>query len=286
MLFETIRNIGSQQFLGVGLIDVVDILIVAFIVYQAIQFIAKTRAASILKGILFLVLLLQVGELFNFGATSFLLRNTMQLGLVAIIVVFQPELRSALERMGRGGLRGAVNSGSFFGKSGEIEGRRVLNEVSFACERLSARKTGALIVFERKSNLGETLKTGIMIDAEVTAELLETIFFSNTPLHDGAVLISEGRVAAASCLLPLTQDQSLSKELGTRHRAAIGLSEICDALVVVVSEETGVISIVADGVLRRGYNGESLYESLYDTLIGTGEESLTLFERLFRKAEA
>ncbi|NLT57789.1 MAG: TIGR00159 family protein [Clostridiales bacterium] len=270
MSWETLKNSLQIQVANLGLTDVVDILIVSFLIYQVIKFVRRSRALPIIKGILLLVLLQQVGLVFDLDATGFLLRNTMQLGVMAIIVVFQPELRSVLEQMGRRRLGGSDLLGD---KGTREEGLRLLREISDACEHLSQARVGALIVFERGTDLGDILGTGIALDAAISSELIESIFFVNNPLHDGAVFIRGDRVAAASCLLPLTQNQNLSKELGTRHRAAIGLSEVSDALVVVVSEETGKISIVQDGLIRRGYRGETLQEALSGILLSGEEEA-------------
>lgn len=282
MTWDVLYSSFLIQLQNFSITDAIDILIVTVLFYSAIQFVRRSRAASIIKGIVLLLLLLWFGELLDLNTTSFILQNTMQLGVVAVIVVFQPELRSALEQMGRSRL-GFL---SLFGDQEESEGFKLISEVSTACEHLSQRRTGALIVFERGLILTDVVKSGIALDSVVSAELLESIFFVNNPLHDGAVLIRGGRIHSAACLLPLTQNHNLSKELGTRHRAAIGLSESSDALVIVVSEETGKISIVTDGLIRRGYRADTLREALQDALIGDPEEQLTLFQRLFGKREA
>ncbi len=261
--------------------DVVDILIVSFIVYEVIQFIRKSRAAQILKGILLLVVVLQLAQILKFSATTYLLSNGMQLGVVAIIVVFQPELRSALEQVGRSGF----GTGFFSESEQEEELRACIREVALACESMASKKTGALIVFERETGLRDILNSGVMLDAKVSADLIESIFFTNNPLHDGAVVIRGLRISAASCILPLTQNSNLSKELGTRHRAAIGLSEISDALVVVVSEETGKVSLVSEGLIRRGYRADALQEALLSSLQQSPQQGTSLIKRLFDRGE-
>ena len=281
MTFDTLMSSFMIQLQNFRITDAIDILIVAVLFYQVIQFIRRSRAASILKGLVLLLLMLWFGELLDLNTTSFLLRNTMQLGVVAVLVVFQPELRSALEQMGRSRIGGFA----LFGERDESESLKLISEVCTACDHLSQRRIGALIIFERSIGLNDVIKSGVPLDSELSAELLESIFFVNNPLHDGAVVVRNGRISAAACLLPLTQNHNLSKELGTRHRAAIGLSEVSDALVVVVSEETGKISIVTDGLIRRGYRADTLQESLQNALIEDPDEPPGFLKRLFQKKE-
>ncbi len=241
--------------------DIVDIGIVAFIVYQAIRLVRETRAGQLIKGILILVVMLQLSSWLGFNTMQYILQNTMQLGFFALLIIFQPELRNGLERMGRGAI------GKLFTlKNHEESVDATIEEVARAVDAMSKTKIGALICIERITKLGDIIKTGTPINGSVSAELLVNIFVPNTPLHDGAVIVGENKILAAACFLPLTPNNDLSKELGTRHRAAIGLSEISDAVVVVVSEETGKISIALNGGLTRNLTIESLKKALTKTL--------------------
>lgn len=241
--------------------DIIDIGIVAFIVYHAIRVVRETRAGQLVKGILVLIIMLQLSSWFGLNTIQYLLQNTMQLGFFALLVIFQPELRNGLERMGRGTVGKIL---SF--KNNEDSTAALVEEVARAVDAMARTKTGALICIERLTKLGDIIKTGTPINGEISAELLVNIFVPNTPLHDGAVIVSGNKILAAACFLPLTPNNDLSKELGTRHRAAIGLSEISDAVVVVVSEETGKISIALDGGLTRNLTIDTLKKALTKTL--------------------
>ena len=236
--------------------DAIDIIIVAVIIYNLLKMIKETRAIQLIKGIVLVFLGWQISALLNLTTINFLLRNTMQIGLFAIVVIFQPELRNVLERLGRST---AGNLLAFnVNQIGSEETEEAIEEITEACVNMSHTKTGALIVMERKTKLGDVIKTGTYIGAETTSALLENIFVPNTPLHDGAVVIRDGKINAAGCLLPLTSNINLSRELGTRHRAAIGMSENSDAIVIVVSEETRKISLAVNGTLTRNLNGSTL----------------------------
>ena len=227
------------------LLDILDILLVAFVLYKLFILIRNTRAVALIKGLLVLGVVTVVSKVLDLHVINWMLQQGMTVILVALPVVFQPELRRALEQIGRG---------RFF-RSGQVismeELERLIDEIVAISESLSKTHTGALIVFEREVGLNDYIDTGIAIDGLVSRELLGNIFIPNTPLHDGAVIIRENRIMAAGCLLPLTSDRSLSTELGTRHRAAIGISELADAVVVVVSEETGSISYTYGGHIYR-----------------------------------
>jgi len=227
-------------------LSVVDILLVALIFYWLLFLVRGTQAVQLLRGVLILVVLsVLITSIFPLRAFSWLVRNAVPALLVAIPVIFQPELRRALERLGRTGSLLTLPS-----REAMIEG--VLDQVCLACERLSERRHGALIVLERETGLQEYVDTGVKINAEVSAELLETIFFPNTALHDGAVIIRQDRVVAAACVLPLAGGHIADRQLGLRHRAAIGVTEQTDAVAIVVSEETGIISIAHNGrIIRR-----------------------------------
>jgi len=244
-----------SQFVYISWIDIIDILIVAFIVYKAISLIRETRAEQLIKGIVILIIFTQLSEWFQLNAINYILRNTMSFGVLALIIVFQPELRRVLEQVGRS------NISTIFKPDDKTDGyniAEVVDSIATAAGNLSLSKTGALIVIERETKMGEIINTGTVMDAKVSSQILENIFFPNSPLHDGAVIMRKDRVIAASCYLPLTDDNSLSKQLGTRHRAAIGISETADCAVVVVSEETGKISLAIGGDLTRNLTPDSL----------------------------
>lgn len=240
------------------LTDLIDILLIAFIVYQLLKSIKETRAMQLVKGILILFFVLEISSWLHLNTLNYLLRSAMQVGMFAIVVIFQPELRSLLEKMGRTRVGKIINIA--YGPSDNQE--YAVREIVRATVNLAATKTGALIVIERDTKLGDVIGTGTLIDAEVSSALLENIFVPNTPLHDGAVIIRNDRIHTAGCFLPLTSNENLSRELGTRHRAALGISEASDALVVIVSEETGKISIAANGALTRNLNKDSLTAAL------------------------
>ncbi|MBQ3462991.1 MAG: diadenylate cyclase CdaA [Clostridia bacterium] len=248
--------------------DLIDVLIVAIIFYYLITLIRETRAMQLVKGILFLFAVFFVSQYFKLNALNYILGGAMQIGAFAIIVLFQPELRSLLERMGRFKVGKIID---FAVDSSEEELTAMIGCVSVAAENMSRTKTGALIVIERNTRLGEFISTGTMLEANVTSGLLENIFVPNTPLHDGAVIIRGGKLITAGCLLPLTANNNLSRDLGTRHHAAIGLSEVTDAVIVVVSEETGKISIALNGSLTRNLSRDSLEKALSKLIIQRGE---------------
>ena len=240
--------------------DVLDVAIVAFVIYKGTKLVRETRAVQLIKGIIILLLAMQVSGWLSLNAINFLLVNTVQVGMVALLVVFQPELRRALEKVGRSSIGKIINS------SGSENDTTIANVVTAACA-MQSTKTGALIVFEREIKLADVAKTGIAINSDVTPELIINIFVPNTPLHDGAVIIGDNKIKAAACFLPLTQDNSLSQELGTRHRAAIGITEVADCVVVVVSEETGRISIAANGQIHRNITADILEKTLKSYLV-------------------
>lgn len=246
--------------------DIVDILIVATAVYYLIKHFRNTRAAQLLKGIAIILFITFLAEWMNLNMISFILESTMQVGLIALIIIFQPELRRGLEHMGRS------KFGRWFVQNKE-EQTDIAQEVCKAAKNLSHTRTGALIVFERQTVLDDLLTGGTAIGAEVTSELLENIFVPNTPLHDGAVLIRANKIHQASCVLPLSSNKDLSNELGTRHRAGLGISEQSDCISLVVSEETGKISLMQNGDMIRNLSEESLYKLL--TKLFTPKEDMT-----------
>ncbi len=249
----------------VGLLDILDILLVAAILYKVYEMLQDTRAIALVKGFLVLMALAVFSNWANLHVISWLLQKTLTLLFVALPIVFQPELRRALERLGQG---------RFIGRSvllDDEEAQSVVDELAKAVKSLAATKTGALLVIERDMGLNDISDTGVQIDGLVTADFLLNVFIPNTPLHDGAAVIRGKRLIAAGCLLPLTENRGLSTELGTRHRAAIGLSEQCDALVVVVSEETGTISVAEEGRITRHLNIDTLKALLRPAFVRPSE---------------
>ena len=264
-VFSTVKNIG--------ILDIVDILLLGFILYFLYRFIRDRRAGKLLFGLGIVLVLSLVGDALKMPATKFIFSDFRQIGVIAILILFQPELRSALEKVGGtswSGIRSiASDSRDYAAMHAEIDA------ICTAVNDLSRDKVGALIAIERTTKLGEYIKSGVYIDAAISPYILRNIFFNNAPLHDGAVIIRSGRICAAGCFLPLSTNEEIDKDLGTRHRAAIGLSECSDAIVIVVSEETGVISLVNDGGIKRNYNYNSLKQTLNSMLIpqGMGDHS-------------
>ncbi len=246
------------------ILGILDVLIVLFLLYKAIRFLRKTRAWQLLKGIAILIIVTLVSGWVKLGILNMILTTIMTYGAIILIVVFAPELRRSLEQLGTNKLK------NFFGistKSIENKTKEVIYMAVIAATEMAKKKVGALIVFERDIKIQDIISTGIAINSEVSPQLLCNIFVPNTPLHDGAVVISDNKIAAAACMLPLSDDLAISKELGTRHRAAIGLSKQCDSIVVVVSEETGKISIAKDGTLIADVKEETLKKILLKNLI-------------------
>ena len=251
------RSVNYLSTMGIS--DFLDIIIVAYLIYKAIGFVRRTNSNNLAKGLVVFLLALWGSDIFSLTMINFLLRKTAELGLIALLILFQPELRRLLERMGSGFASGRSSSGTVMDSA--------ISQTVQACCDMSASKTGALIIFERGVALNSIISTGTVINADTTAELLKNMFFNKAPLHDGAVIIRDGRIAAAGCVLPLTQRTNLSMDLGMRHRAGIGLSEESDAVIIVVSEETGAISAAMDGMLKRHLSGEALDKLLRSELI-------------------
>ena len=239
-----------------GLSDIIDILVVTVIIYELLMLTRQTRGSAVLKGLLLLLLIVGASNLLGLTALNWLLMAVLKNGALVLVILFQPELRKALEQMGRGAI---IDK-----KRREVpdDQEHIITEIIQCLTDLSRRRVGALIVFERKTGLKDVIETGISIDAEISAALLENIFEPNTPLHDGAVVIRGPRVMAGACILTLTEGRGISHELGTRHRAAIGISETTDALVLIVSEETGIISMAKGGHLVRHLDEASLHQIL------------------------
>ncbi len=253
--------------------DVFDIGIIAYLIYHGIKLVRETRAAQLVKGIAILLLLSLLADELELRTLGFLMNNLLNTGLVVMVIVFQPELRRALEQVGRSRI-GKLNV--FASSSNELEAqegwKNFIEALVDAAASLSRQKIGALVVIEQKTRLGEIINTGTIIDSTPTAELIGNIFFPNSPLHDGAMIVRDARLHAAGCFLPLSDNSEISRELGTRHRAALGVSEMSDALVVVVSEETGYITVCQNGHLTRGISLDTLRETLNTQLLPAAPE--------------
>lgn len=237
-------------------INIVDVLLVWFVVYQLIKVIKGTKAVQLLKGIFAIVIARIVTDIFDLTTLGWMIDQVLNWGILAVIIIFQPELRRALEQLGRGRLFARTMMDE------EEERKRILEALSKSVNYMAKRRIGALISIEKETGLSEYIETGTPLNSNLTSELLINIFIPNAPLHDGAVILQRNRIAAAGCYLPLSESPFISKELGTRHRAAIGLSEVSDAITIIVSEETGAISIATDGNLNRGLSIEEFEERL------------------------
>ena len=249
-----------------SLADYFDIILVGLLIYGVITLIRSTSAYRIVKTIVLILILTYVTDLLNLHTLNYLLNRVMQLGFVALVIVFQPELRRLLERIGaRGSVKGLISLAAGPEQRDSVE---TVEQVVLASEAMSRERVGALIVFERANSLEQTVATGTVVDAAVSQELIRNIFFPKASLHDGAMIINNSRIVAAGCVLPLSENRTLSTDLGTRHRAGVGMSESCDAVVVIVSEETGAISVAIDGMLKRHLATQTLQKLLIQELIG------------------
>ena len=262
-------NVIISNFQTFKLVDLLDIVIVAFVVYQLLGFISRTRAGQLARGALIVVLIYLIAATLHMRTITWIMDALLQVGLLTLVVVFQPEIRRALEQMGQTDQwiskvfwRSRHNDPSLRGSW-----RSAIIAICDAAERFSETKTGALIVLERRTNLSEIVRTGTPVNSEVNLEVLGTIFYEGTPLHDGAAIIENGRIKAAGCVLPLSNNLDLGKDMGTRHRACLGIAENSDAIAVVVSEETGIISMAKNGVLIRHFDRQTLYTRLVDEMI-------------------
>lgn len=270
--WDSMANVFAQIFLAlknVRLFDIVDILVVAFIVYKCVDLFQKSRAGQLIKGIFILLAVFVLAQWLDLVSIRWLLNKFIDSVIIVMAIIFQPELRRALEKMGRGNI---ARHGRGFSYEQKVM-MSCIDAVCKACATMQEQKIGALIVFERSSILGDIADTGTDIDAIASSSLIANIFYPKSPLHDGAMLIREGRVLTAGCILPLTASDRLNASLGTRHRAAIGMSENSDAAVVVVSEETGTISVAVNGEITRNYNSITLREEL-QKLMFVDEESI------------
>ena len=273
-LWMQIQNVMWNVFNRPSITDIVDILIVAFLLYELLMLTRETRASAVLKGLVTLVLASWVSDLLGLTALNWILLNIVNNGAVVLVILFQPELRKALEQIGRGAIRDSSRLND------QEENEHVVREITGCLLSLSRRRVGALLVFEQKIGLKDVIETGTRLDSHISSALLENIFEPNTPLHDGAVVIRGNRIMAAACILTLSEGKSISRELGTRHRAALGVTETTDAITLIVSEETGIISMAKGGRLTRHLDRTGLEQVLF-TMYRQKENSLwtTLLER-------
>lgn len=253
--------------ISIRVTDIVDIIIVAFLLYKLLEFIKETRAQQLFRGILLIVAAFIASEVFDLSLLNWLLTSLVTVGLIAVVIVFQPEIRRALEQLGR---RGFI-TGTFRDLSKE-ESYATVHMLVDAADDFSSTRTGALIAIEQETTLADIIETGVVIDGEMSVRLLGNLFYEGSPLHDGAVIIRGNKVYAASCVLPLTSRQDIGKNLGTRHRAGLGLSEVSDAFIIIVSEETGAISVARNGELSRFLDLKSLEKMLLDIYIRSDED--------------
>lgn len=266
IIFNSIKTIS--------LFSILDIIVVSYIFFKAYMLIKETRAVQLLKGILLILLLLPVSSFLQLNMLNYILSKTITIGVLSMIIIFQPEIRRVLEHLGRS----AFNDRHILEDEEVME--KVVSEVVDAVDNLSKSKTGALIIIENRTGLGDVIATGTKLDAIVSAALLENIFVVNTPLHDGATIIRNDKIVASGCFLPLTNNDEISKALGTRHRAGLGISENSDALTIIVSEETGNISLAVNGKLTRNYTKDRLKDILVRILKSRQKKKLTFRERV------
>lgn len=271
---------ATKYLMTIGISDFVDIIIVAYLLYKFIWLARKSNFSNVAKGIVLIIVGLWLSEVLNLTMINYLLRKVLELGLIALLIIFQPELRRLLERLGSTFSNGKALNGTAIND--------VITQTVNACMSMSETHTGALIIFERSVSLTHIISNGTIINSNVSAELLKNIFFKNAPLHDGAVIIRNMKIAAAGCVLPLTDRTNLNKELGTRHKAGIGMSEKSDAVVVIVSEETGAVSVAIDGMLKRHLTEESLSRILHTELVKEQNEDdkhdiITHFKNFFKE---
>lgn len=268
-----------NQIKDIGISDIVDILIVSVLIYYVYKFIRERRAGKLAVGIGVLAVIMILSNVFELAVMNYFMKNIFQVGLIAAVVIFQPELRSLLENVGGDSIKGLRSIGE---DKENQETLKFINELCEAVGEMSMSKTGALIVIEQSTKLGDIISTGTVINADTSSMLLRNIFFNKSPLHDGAVVIRDMRIYSAGCLLPLATKNNITKELGTRHRAAIGASEASDALVVVVSEETGTISLAHKGHMHRGYDVVRLKAKL-DSIINTDKTKKKIITKSKKK---
>lgn len=280
--FDLIFNKFFQLIYRISINDVVDILIVAYLFYKILRFIKDTRAEQLFKGVIILLVATQVSGMLKLHTLYWILVKILEAGFILPFIIFQPELRAGLEHLGRN--TNLFRFGTQAKNAYELNVEKVISEMLGAVYDMAGRKIGALLVLEGKTKLNEIVETGTEIDAKITKQILCNIFIPNTPLHDGAVIIRDGKIKSAACFLPLTQRKDLSKDLGTRHRAGIGVSEISDSLILIVSEETGHVSIARAGKIYRDVSKERLANILKNFYKNNSEEKgLGLVKDIFNK---
>lgn len=263
MNFSNLTNAFLSIVQSIGIFDILDIAIITIIIYRVLSLLKKTRAFQLLKGVILVLAVYIFAIRFKLKTLKFVIQNLLQVGLIALLVVFQPEVRRALEQVGNANVLMANLFKKKTPEQAEIDRlRKAIAAICDSVEKMSEDRTGALIVMEKFGKLDTIKQSGTFINADITPELIGTIFYEGTPLHDGATIIHDGRITHAGCVLPLSDNLEISKEMGTRHRAALGLSEVSDAIPLVVSEETGTISFAKNGVLVRHLDRQSLYDML------------------------
>lgn len=269
-------NIILNSIKNMTFTSVVDILVVTYIFYKLYMLIKETRAEQLLKGIILIVILIPISNVLNLTMLNWILTKTLTIGVLSIVIIFQPEIRRALEHLGRT----SFLDKAFMEDDAKLD--KTVTEIAVATENLSKSKTGALMIIEQQTGLEDIANTGIKLDADISAALLENIFVVNTPLHDGATIIRNDRILSAGCILPLTSSRDINKKLGTRHRAAIGMSESSDAIVIIVSEETGTISLAVNGNLTRNYDGAKLKNVLKRIIVKKIQKKSPIREQVKR----
>lgn len=275
MSFQDIKDSLFSVVKTMGVVDFIDILLLTYIVYLLLKLIRETRAGQLMKGIVLLVIAYVVAKYVELKSITYIIKQALDVGLIALLILFQPELRRALEKVGRTKMGLGILGFGETKSDLETKWNSAIQAICDSCVELSATCTGALIVVERQVRLGEQIETGTILNAKPSKEIFGNIFYPKTPLHDGAVIMRDGIILAAACFLPKPQKEELvNKKLGSRHRAAIGMSENSDAIVIVVSEETGQISIAVDGVLTRDYTHEKLKKFLVGELIEKASEGV------------
>lgn len=283
-MLETIITNLNGIVSSIRLLDILDIAIVAFALYKSIQFISGTRARQLAQGLIYLALAMVISDVLNLYTVHFILSNGLRYGFMAIIVIFYPELRRVLEYLGRG----KFNFNRFTASGDLVEKKKMISAITDAVGYFAETQTGALIVLEKEVALGDILEHGTIVNANTTAALLETIFYEGSALHDGAVVIRDGRVFAAGCVLPVSRNKNLEHTLGTRHRAGLGITEVSDAVALIVSEETGIISMASEGRLTRFMDQKTVEKKLYEIYVTDIEESKPsrFLSNLFRRGES
>lgn len=273
-IIDILRNL----LLTITVWDVVDMIIIAYLIYRVLTFVRKTNSMNVVKGIILLIAIMWLSNILHLSVVNYLLGKTFELGIIALIVLFQPELRRILEQVGSS----SSWRGLFGKKIGPQNMEIAIEQTVIACENMAKTKTGALIVFERRNSLDAYINTGTIIDAAPAAELIKNIFYPKSPLHDGAAIVRDGRIMGAACMLPLSSNANLSRDLGMRHRAGVGMSERSDAVVVIVSEETGSISVAVHGMLKRHLSVETFAKLLKNELLISENEKGRRKPKIFK----